>query len=67
MIGNRHQLRADVGLGTFGRVVMCWDVKRCRRVAVKIVRKARARILYSSPALTHRAFVIFSPLAFAHI
>ena len=35
MIGNRYQLRADVGLGTFGRVVECWDVKRCRRVAVK--------------------------------
>ena len=48
MIGNRYQLRADVGLGTFGRVVECWDVKRCHRVAVKIVRKARARIFYSS-------------------
>lgn len=39
LVGDRYELRADVGLGTFGRVVECWDTKRCRRVAVKIVRK----------------------------
>ncbi|CAN0163964.1 unnamed protein product [Ascophyllum nodosum] len=41
MIGDRFELRSDVGLGTFGRVVECWDMKRRRRVAVKIVRKVK--------------------------
>lgn len=39
MIGNRYKVLGDVGLGTFGRVVECWDMKRRRQVAVKVVRK----------------------------
>lgn len=39
MIGGRYELHGEVGLGTFGRVVECWDFKRRRRVAVKVVRK----------------------------
>ena len=42
MIGNRYKVLGDVGLGTFGRVVECWDMKRRRQVAVKVVRKVRA-------------------------
>ena len=39
MIGNRYKVLGDVGLGTFGRVVECLDMKRRRQVAVKVVRK----------------------------
>lgn len=39
LIGGRYEVQEDVGLGTFGRVVECWDLKRRRRVAVKVVRK----------------------------
>lgn len=41
LIGDRYELHMDVGLGTFGRVVECWDLVRRRRVAVKVVRKVR--------------------------
>lgn len=40
IIGDRYELQGDVGLGTFGRVVECWDPRRSRYVAVKVVRKA---------------------------
>ena len=40
IIGDRYELQGDVGLGTFGRVVECWDLRRSRCVAVKVVRKA---------------------------
>ncbi|CAN0398139.1 unnamed protein product, partial [Laminaria digitata] len=40
IIGDRYELQGDVGLGTFGRVVECWDLRRLRCVAVKVVRKA---------------------------
>lgn len=47
MIGDRYELHSDVGLGTFGRVVECWDLKRRRRVAVKVVRKVGRSISQS--------------------
>ncbi|CAN0295103.1 unnamed protein product, partial [Ascophyllum nodosum] len=40
LVGDRYRLGADMGSGTFGRVVECWDQKRRRPVAVKFVRKA---------------------------
>ena len=65
MIGGRYKLRADMGQGTFGRVVECWDMEQWRRVAVKIVRKARALVkYYSSSVFTHRACLAFPTLAF---
>lgn len=42
VIGERFEVREDVGLGTFGRVVECWDLKRKRHVAVKVVRKVNS-------------------------
>ncbi|CAN0323292.1 unnamed protein product, partial [Discosporangium mesarthrocarpum] len=41
VIDKRYEIVGDVGVGTFGRVVECWDSKRKRRVAVKIVRKVK--------------------------
>ncbi|CAM9138726.1 unnamed protein product [Sphacelaria rigidula] len=41
VIGDRFEVQQDVGLGTFGRVVECYDLKRKRRVAVKVVRKVK--------------------------
>lgn len=59
IIGDRFEVHADVGLGTFGRVVECWDLKRRRRVAVKVVRKVSKEdivqtIPYCTPTLRHR-------------
>jgi Protein kinase domain len=39
--GRTYELIQDVGTGTFGRVVECWDRHSRRYVAVKIVRKVR--------------------------
>jgi Protein kinase domain len=39
--GSTYELIQDVGTGTFGRVVECWDRQHRRYVAVKIVRKVR--------------------------
>lgn len=48
VIGERFEVHDDVGLGTFGRVLECWDMKRKRRVAVKVVRKVKeARVVLS--------------------
>ncbi|CAN0200210.1 unnamed protein product, partial [Hapterophycus canaliculatus] len=39
VLADRYEIIGDVGLGTFGRVVECWCMKRERYVAVKVVRK----------------------------
>ncbi|CAN0425321.1 unnamed protein product, partial [Scytosiphon promiscuus] len=39
VLAERYEIIGDVGLGTFGRVVECWCMKRERFVAVKVVRK----------------------------
>lgn len=34
----RYKILSDLGEGTFGKVVECWDRRLCQRVAVKIIR-----------------------------
>ena len=34
----RYKILLDLGEGTFGKVVECWDRRECQRVAIKIVR-----------------------------
>lgn len=34
----RYKILSDLGEGTFGKVVECWDRRGCRRVAIKVVR-----------------------------
>lgn len=34
----RYKILSDLGEGTFGKVVECWDRKECQRVAIKVVR-----------------------------
>ncbi|CAM9660658.1 unnamed protein product, partial [Chrysoparadoxa australica] len=41
ILGDNFVMGEDVGTGTFGRVAECWDRKKSRSVAVKIVRKVR--------------------------
>lgn len=41
VLRDRYRVVRDVGLGTFGRVVECVDLRDRRRVAVKIVRGVR--------------------------
>lgn len=69
IIGDRYELHSDVGLGTFGRVVECWDLKRRRRVAVKVVRKVSARrkgVLQQCCAMS-RSGEYNQPLGFIHL
>lgn len=40
IIGENYKVRAEVGVGTFGRVLECLDLKKDdRKVAIKVVRK----------------------------
>lgn len=41
MVGDRYEILKDVGIGTFGRVVECWDRCDKRKVAIKIVRRVK--------------------------
>lgn len=72
VIGDRFEVQQDVGLGTFGRVVECYDLKRKRRVAVKVVRKVWSRALFSRVVHTHACMHITGTLvgmgwSFAHV
>ena len=40
-VGERYEVLKDVGIGTFGRVVECWDRFEKRKVAIKVVRRIK--------------------------
>ncbi|KAG5185505.1 kinase-like domain-containing protein [Tribonema minus] len=41
VLGDGYEVQEDVGTGTFGRVVACWDRRGRRTVAVKVVRRVK--------------------------
>lgn len=41
LLNNDYVLQQDVGMGTFGRVIECWDKQKKRYVAVKVVRRVK--------------------------
>jgi len=43
-ISNRYCIHSELGKGTFGLVLECWDKKRSRLVAVKVVRAIKRYI-----------------------
>ena len=40
-VGERYEVLKDVGIGTFGRVVECWDRFEKHKVAIKVVRRIK--------------------------